>query len=252
MLETDKEKFIQVLTSGLATPPAYFFEDAKINKQGYANVDDVIARNSKPLSVNEFENQIKQGAWILDTRPAAVFETAFITGSINIGLNGQFAVWAGTLLPITQKLILVTDAGAETESVLRLARVGFENVAGVLAGGINAWQLSGKPVEKIQTITPDDLKTVAQTHTIIDVRKPSEWEGGIVQDARLIALADLSKTLSKLDTQKPYAIHCAGGYRSMIAASMMQAKGFYNIVNVDGGFAKIKDTGIALTTPIVV
>ena len=252
MLETDKAKFVQVLTSGLATPPAYFFEDARINKQGYNNVDEVIARNSQALSVAAFKTLMQQDVLILDTRPAATFEQAFIKGSLNIGLNGQFAVWAGTLIPITQKLILVTDAGAETESVLRLARVGFENVLGVLSGGINAWVKAGKPVEKIKTITPQTLKEIAATQHIIDVRKPGEWEQGVVQHAQLISLNELGVKLESLDTSMPYAIHCAGGYRSMIAASMMHAKGFYNIVNVDGGYAKIKETGITLTTPIVV
>ena len=239
-----REEFIKAITDGLAAPPQYFFKDAMINKNGYATIDEVMQRNTKALSADEVKKEIAQGAIVLDTRNADTFEKGFIKGSINIGLGGQYAIWLGTVVDINQALIIVAEEEKENESILRAARVGFENVKGYLKGGINSWTAAGNKGEKIISVTPkefsDKLKSGKQN--ILDVRKPSEYDSGHVKGATLVELASFPKALANLDKKKTYLVHCAGGYRSMIAASMMKASGFENVINVYGGFAQIKNT----------
>ena len=173
-----REAFVAAVTDGLSQPPQYFFEDARINKTGYTSIDDVISNNSKALSAEEIEQEILNGALVLDTRIADEFETGFIPGSLNIGLNGMFAVWVGTLVDINQPLVLVTAVGKETESVLRLARVGYEHVIGYLEGGIETWKNVGKQIESVKTIQADQIATLLEqkNYVVLDVRKPSEVE----------------------------------------------------------------------------
>jgi glyoxylase-like metal-dependent hydrolase (beta-lactamase superfamily II)/rhodanese-related sulfurtransferase len=244
--DMSKDEFINVLTSGLAAPPQYFFKDAMINKQGYDDIAEVMKRNLKPLSLDEFKKETAAGALILDTRIPDNFEKGFIKGSINIGLNGTFAVWVGTLIDINQPLVIVADAGKEEESVMRLARVGYENIRGFLKDGIEAWKVTGDPLDTVSSVTPEQFaqKVNANEGKVLDVRKRGEFESGHVKDATLITLSDIEKNVDSLDRNETYYVHCAGGYRSMIAASIMKSHGFDKLYNVYGGFGKIKETNV--------
>lgn len=242
--EMSREIFIKVVIDGLSAPPQYFFKDAMINKNGYDNIDEVMQRNLKPLSADDVKKEIARGTLILDTRIPDSFEKGFIKGSMNIGLNGTYAVWLGTLIDISRPLVFVTEEGKEHESILRAARVGYENVKGYLKGGMHAWTSAGNPTEKIQSITPQEFadKIKSGKDSVLDVRRPAEFETSHVKNAQHSELASLPDTLNTLDMKKNYLIHCAGGYRSMIAASIMKANGFENVVNVYGGFNQIKNT----------
>jgi rhodanese-related sulfurtransferase len=244
--EMSKTEFISKVTEGITAPPAYFFEDARINKSGYDPIEEVIRGNTKPLPLDDFEKAVSQGAIILDTRKADDFEKGFIPGSINIGLNGQFAVWVGTLIDIRKDLVLVTETGKEAETVLRLARVGYEKIAGYLNGGVNAYD---KPLEKVHSITPEELESeLVRGAIIVDVRKQSEWNIGHVKNALLIPLSDFPDNLSGLDKEKPYIVHCGGGYRSMTAISIMKQMGFKDLMNVYGGFGAIQNAGLKIVS----
>lgn len=241
-----REQFIKQVTDGILPPPAYFFEDARINKQGYDPIDEVIKTNSKPLSAEALEQEIKSGAILLDTRQADEFEKGFIPGSVNIGLNGQFAVWVGTLLDINQPMVLVTSTGKEAETILRLARVGYENVKGFLKGGIGSWT---GPLDNVTSITAEQMKEAVKTDvTVLDVRKPGEWSTSHLKDAEFVPLADMPDNLESLDKQKKYIVHCAGGYRSMTAVSIMKIHGFKNLMNVYGGFGAMQTAGMEVVT----
>ncbi|MBI2272102.1 MAG: MBL fold metallo-hydrolase [Bacteroidetes bacterium] len=248
MLEMNKEKFIQLVAGGLSAPPQYFFSDAAINKTGYNNIDKVLEQNTQAMTVDEFKEEIIKGALVLDTREAEEFEKGFIKGAINIGLNGQYAIWVGTLIDIKRPLVIIAVPGKEAESILRLARVGYENVKGYLNGGIVAWKTSGEKPETLSSVSPEAFAAVANSDktTALDVRKPSEYESGYVAGAANIELAQLNSMLKVLNKDRSYHLYCAGGYRSMIAASIMKAAGFNNITNVSGGYGKIKGTGIKI------
>jgi len=241
--DMSKENFVKVVTEGLSAAPQYFTVDAMLNKNGYENIDIVIHNNCKPLSVKEFEALIKTGALILDTRTPDEFEKGFIPGSLNIGLNGQFGPWVGELINPDAELILVCDKDKEQETVLRLARVGYEKVKGYLQGGIAAWASTEIPVNTIHSVTAEEFVSKNATTGIIDVRRPGEWESGVLQGATLITLSELEKSTAQIDKNKHYYIHCAGGYRSMIAASLLKRKGFNSITNIRGGMAKLKEAG---------
>jgi rhodanese-related sulfurtransferase len=203
------------------------------------------------LAVSEFENEINREAVILDVRTPDEFEKGFVPDSVNIGLNGQYAPWVGALLDANVPLVLVTDPGKETEAVLRLARVGYENVSGFLNGGIEAWKAAGKQIDTVQSISANDFAERLNSRpemNILDVRKPGEVETGIIEGAQHICLSKLQNELNSLDKSQHYYIHCAGGYRSMMAASIMKKKGFEKVTNILGGMSKIKDTGIKLVS----
>ncbi len=240
-----REAFISILTTGLNTPPPYFFNDAAINKNGYDALDSVMQKNMKPLSPHDLELEMEQGAKILDTREAAAFEKGFIHHSINIGLEGTFAVWVGTLIDINSPLVIVADAGKEKETILRLARVGYENILGYLDGGIKAWTKAGNGLETIDSVTPQVFCSLMgnKNETVIDVRKAGEYDTCHVKGAKLIPLSDLEAQIRFFEPNKKYLIHCAGGYRSMIASSILKLHGITNIRNVSGGMAKIKEAG---------
>jgi glyoxylase-like metal-dependent hydrolase (beta-lactamase superfamily II)/rhodanese-related sulfurtransferase len=244
--EMSREQFIEKVTDGILPPPQYFFEDARINKEGYDPLENVIRENTKPLSVQAFKTAIKNGAAILDTRNADDFEKAFIPDSINIGLNGQFAVWVGTLIDISKPLLLVTEPGKEQETVLRLARVGYEKVLGYLEGGIAGWD--EKPAT-VKSITAVEMATKQnKTIRVLDVRKPGEWNVSHLKDATFLPLADFPGNLASLDKNKPYIVHCGGGYRSMTAISIMKKEGFTNLINVYGGFGAMQKAGLEIVT----
>ena len=244
-----KEDFILTVTEGLTSPPAYFFEDARINKQGYDSINLVMKKNMRPLSPDVFQAVVKDGAQILDTRTSDDFEKGYIKNSINIGLDGMFAIWVGTVLDIGRRLVIVCENGKEEESILRPARVGFENIAGYLDGGFETWKNSSLPFETIASIDPKDLAAkVKDGAHVLDVRKISEAEDGHVKNATIIPLGELVKNQDALDKNEMLYVHCAGGYRSMIASSILKANGFKHIVNVRNGWSKIKETDISIST----
>lgn len=253
--DMDKEAFIKAVTTGLSTPPAYFPLNAKINKEGYESLDDIYVNGLQPLSVASFKEKVQEGAWILDTRASSVFTQGFVPESISIGLDGRFAEWAGTLLPLQQELVLVTEPGKEKESVTRLARVGVDNIQGYLDGGYNAWQAAGEPIDMIIDVEADELAMDIPHDdrlAILDVRKQSEFDAGHVQDAINMPLDTMMDPLNiaTLEDDSNIYVHCAGGYRSVIAASLIKRQGIHNLRNVLGGYSKIKnEKTISLVLP---
>ena len=211
--------------------------------------------SAKALTIDEFKAAEANGAWILDTRPATTFTHGFVPESISIGLDGRYAEWAGTLLPLTQKLILVTENGKEEESIIRLARVGFDYVVGYLAGGYEAWQAAGEKVDMIIDIEPDEFALDIPHDTrmeVLDVRKEGEYAAGHVQGATNLPLNTMMDpaNLAMVETDHNVYVHCAGGYRSVIAASLLKRQGFHNLRNVLGGWGKMKnERGIPVVLP---
>ena len=250
MQPMSKEEFVHVVTDGLTEPPKYFFVDAAINKKGYEPIDDVMHRNVNKLSLEEFEKQVGKGVTILDAREADVFEKGFIPDSVNIGLNGQYAVWVGSLIDAKDPLVLVTEEGQEEEAILRLARVGYEDVKGYLKGGFRAWKDSGRKVDHIEVMHPISFeKQYSPEEHVIDVRNEGEWAGGVIDGAQLIPLTRLTREFGILDKSQKYYVHCAGGYRSMMACSILRKNGFRNVVNITGGINLMKETNYKLVVP---
>jgi glyoxylase-like metal-dependent hydrolase (beta-lactamase superfamily II)/rhodanese-related sulfurtransferase len=240
-----KAQFIATVTDGIQPAPAYFFKDAKLNKQGYATFDDVLSKALKPLTVAELEVELKNGTTIIDTRIPDVFELGFITGSINFGLNGQYAIWAATILDIAAPIVLVAEPGKEQESAERLTRVGFDNIKGFLQGGFEAWLDAEKRYDMVISIDDEEFELDVK-HTevgVLDVRKPGEFNELHVDKAQHFSLDKIVENTKALDPTKEYLVHCAGGYRSMIAVSYLKAHGIKNVKNVWGGFGKIKERG---------
>lgn len=242
----DRKSFIQAVTSGLDEPPQYFSINARINKEGYDSLEAILQKGLKPLSVEEFENESKRDEIVLlDTRPAATFTDGFIPGSISIGLEGRFAEWAGSLLSFEKPLLLITEPGKERESVIRLARVGFSDFAGHLEGGFEAWKKAGKPVDMIINVEADELAMdipFDDNLIVVDVRRETEFGDGHVKDAVNIPLNDMTDPvmLANIEDEHNVYVHCAGGYRSVIACSIMKREGIHNIRNIVGGYEKIR------------
>lgn len=250
MQDMSKQEFIKAVTDGLSAPPAYFFMDAMLNKKGYTSIDEVMKTNTKSLEVAEFAALANEDVILLDTRNPDTFEKAFIPGSVNIGLNGQYAPWVGALLDPKKPLLLITDEGKEEEAVLRLARVGYENVKGYLTGGIAAWQSAGKSIESVNSVSAGDfIVQLKNDSNVLDVRKAGEVEGGMIEQAKHICLSKLMTEMDSLNKDEHYYVHCAGGYRSMMAVSILKKQGFLKLTNVLGGMGKIKETGIKLVQP---
>ncbi|HFK5526912.1 TPA: rhodanese-like domain-containing protein [Elizabethkingia anophelis] len=248
--QPDKASFIKEVTDGLTPPPEYFAMNVAMNKKGYESFDQVLEHGLKPLSAEAFEAMADEtGALILDTRPAAEFHKGFIPQSVNIGVKGDFAPWVGAMIvDVKQPLLLVTDEGSEEEVITRLSRVGFDNVVGYLKGGLSAWQSAGKETDSIERITPEEF---AQRYTedakIIDVRKEGEYAAEHIAEAYSRPLAYINTWIKDIDPKEHFFLHCAGGYRSMIAASILQARGYRNFTEVEGGFGKIKLTEVPTT-----
>ena len=248
--QPDKASFIKEVTDGLTPPPGYFAMNVAMNKKGYESFDQVLEHGLKPLSAEAFEAMADEtGALILDTRPAAEFHKGFIPQSVNIGVKGDFAPWVGTMIvDVKQPLLLVTDEGSEEEVITRLSRVGFDNVVGYLKGGLSAWQSAGKETDSVERITPEEF---AQRYTedakIIDVRKEGEYAAEHIAEAYSRPLAYINTWIKDIDPKEHFFLHCAGGYRSMIAASILQARGYRNFTEVEGGFGKIKLTEVPTT-----
>lgn len=243
-----REEFIKEVTTDLPSPPAYFFEDARINMQGYDSLEDVLGRNITGLSPDEVSELLKGDVMVLDTRIPNDFEKGFIPGSWNIGLNGSYAVWVGTIVPISNKMIVVATPGKEQEAITRLARVGYENVVGFLAGGMEAWSAAGKAMDTVDSLQPAEVLALDQPK-VIDVRQPGEFATCHVKGADSLPLSDLEARVGELDPAGVYYIHCAGGYRSMIASSIMKAHGVNNITNIYGGMKAIREAGFPIEEP---
>lgn len=236
-----KEVFIKTITEGILAAPAYFNIAASINKHGYQTLDEIINTTKHELSVTEFKSAMKDGAVVLDTRVADEFEKSHVPGAINIGTNGQFAIWAATVLDYQKPILLITELGKEQEVIVRLARVGIEKVVGYLNGGFNSWLNTEEPVATISSIEPDEIRTyMDKGWKVLDVRKPGEFEVGHIKGAKTLHLQILESSLSEIDKETPYLIHCAGGYRSMIAASILKKHGYNNIINVHKGWSAIQ------------
>lgn len=243
-----KEAFIKEVTEGILPPPQYFPKNAMINKSGYQSVNEVLAKGNRPLNVEEFKAHVKNGALVLDTREAQTFAKGFVPAALNIGIKGGFAVWLGTLVQdINSPIVLVADEGTEAEVVLRCSRVGYDNVVGYLKGGFETWKAAGGKVESIVSISADEFASRIGERTILDVRKPSEYEAEHVENAQLFPLDFINANLDSLDKDKEYFVHCAGGYRSMVASSIMKANGINKIVEVAGGMNAILKTKAPVT-----
>ncbi|MEE9437759.1 MAG: MBL fold metallo-hydrolase [Saprospiraceae bacterium] len=243
-----KQEFIDEVTAGLTPAPQYFAKNAMMNKSGYDSFDDVLQRGAVTLSPEKFEEVVENmEALMLDTRSAKEFADGHIPNSINIGINGGFAPWVGALiLDIKQPIVLIVDEGMGEEVVTRLARVGYDNTLGYLEGGIKNWKSVGKEIDTIESISPEEFATRKSSGIvakILDVRKPTEFLAHHIVEATNMPLDYINNGMTKLDKSKTYYIHCAGGYRSMIASSILQARGFRNIIDVQEGFKGIEENG---------
>lgn len=241
-----KEAFICQLLDGLVTPPQYFPANVRMNINGYESIDSILIRGTRPLSPEAFENTVEaQQALIVDTRNAETFGSGFIPGAINIGIDGDFAVWAGTLIrDVKQPIVIIADTGRAAEAVTRLARTGFDNTLGYLEGGMESWKKAGKKVAAIHSVTADIYANSGQKTgaVLLDVRKKSEYDSEHVIGAENAPLDFIFGNSQQLSADKRYYIHCAGGYRSMIYASILHGKGFRDIVNISDGFNALKST----------
>ncbi|MCD0487973.1 MBL fold metallo-hydrolase [Pedobacter sp. MC2016-14] len=249
---TSKEQFIKEVTDGILPPPQYFAKNAAINKNGYESVDQVYQKGLKPLAAQEFEELVNHtGAVILDTRDPQVFAKGFIPSSVNIGLNGQFAPWVGALITdLTQPIVLVGEADKAQEAITRLARVGYDATIGYLEGGIEAWRAAGKDLDTISSITAAEFEAIVNKNpdvNALDVRKPGEYEAEHLENTLTRPLDYINEWTTEINPEKTYYIHCAGGYRSMIAASILKARGVENVIDIAGGYGALKDTGLQRT-----
>ena len=247
-----KEQFIKEVTDGILPPPQYFAKNAAMNKGGYESIDEVFEKGLNPLAPQAFEDLANQtDALILDTRDPQVFAKSFIPNSINIGLNGQFAPWVGALIPdLKQNILLVTDEGKAEETITRLARVGYDNTIGYLEGGIEAWKNAGKQLDQITSISAEEFEKAYQKDENIlalDVRKPGEYEAEHLEFTNPRPLDYINDWTHEVNGDKTYYIHCAGGYRSMIAASILKARGIDKVIDVAGGYGAIKNTNLKRT-----
>ena len=246
-----RPEFIREVLEGLETPPGYFPENARLNKEGYTSIDEVLLRGSRALKPEEFELVANESdALVLDTRDAQAFAKGFIPRSVNIGVDGNFAPWVGALIPgVNQPLLIIAEPGRETEVVTRLARVGFDNVLGFLAGGFNTWRNGNYQVDTIESISASafERRTSNGNVMVVDVRKPDEYKAGHVSGSENIPLESLNNHLAEISREQPVYVYCAAGYRSMIACSILKSRGWNNIVDVDGGFKAISSTTVPVT-----
>lgn len=246
-----EEEFVKEVTDGLLPPPAYFPLNVALNKNGYDNIEEVMKRGLTAMSSSEFEAAANEtDAMMLDTRNADVFRKGFVPNSINIGLDGQFAPWVGALIPdVKQQILLITDEGKEEETVMRLARVGYDFVIGYLKGGFEAWKMAGKEVETINRITAEEFseKVDINKDLVIDVRRESEYEAEHVENANNAPLDFINDNISSYPKEDHFFLHCAGGYRSMITASILKARGWNNFTEIAGGFNAISKTNVPKT-----
>ncbi len=241
-----KDIFIKSVTDGLAAPPQYFPINAQINKEGYESLNHLLEQGLKPVGIEELKKALKNEVIVVDTRPANVFTQGFIPGSIFIGLEGRFAEWAGSLLSFNEDMLLVTEEGKEKEAIVRLARVGFNKVKGYVKGGFESWKSAGEEIDMIIDVEADELAMdlpFDEKIVVVDVRKPAEFADGHVKNAMSLPLDEMTDPihLAELEEDQNIYVHCAGGYRSVIAASLLKRQGIHNLRNVLGGWARIKE-----------
>lgn len=243
-----KEEFIEALLTGLTTPPGYFPQNVLMNIKGYDSLDTVMDRAKKPLSAEAFEVAANEtGALLLDTRDADDFAKGFVPNSVNIGLDGNFAQWVGEMIPdVRQEILLITYPDRQEEAITRLSRVGYDNTIGYLKGGFDTWKKAKKDYGTLNRITPEELEIAhaSEKPLLIDVRKKSEFDSEHVIGSINVPLNEINQHLAQFPKEKPFVVYCAGGYRSMIAASILKQRGWNNFVDVVGGFDEIKNTGI--------
>lgn len=243
-----KAEFIMEVTDGLLPPPAYFPQNVMMNKEGYESISNVMKRSNQGLSPEAFEAAANEtGALLLDTRAPQVFALAFVPNSINIGIDGGFAPWVGALIPdVKQELLIIADEGREEEVVTRLARVGYDNALGYLAGGVEAWKNAGKEIDTITSISSDELAEIISKNEktkVVDVRKHGEYVSEHINGVLHAPLDFVNDAMPAISKDEPVYIHCAGGYRSMIFTSILRARGYHNLIDIKGGYNSIKSTG---------
>ncbi|WCO02456.1 MBL fold metallo-hydrolase [Psychroserpens ponticola] len=246
-----KTEFIEEVLDGIAPPPQYFAKNAMMNKTGYDSFETVLKSGDSPLSPEDFEAMANhEEALVLDVRPQSDYIKAHIPNSIFIGLNGQFAPWVGALITdLKQPIILVVPEGKSKEAVTRLSRVGYDNTLGYLEGGLDAWITSGKDTDTLESISAETFADRAKKEdlNILDVRKDGEYSSSHIENAQHFSLDLINTNMNEVSKDKTYHIHCAGGYRSVIAASILKARGFHNLVDIEGGFGAIKKTDLPMT-----
>ncbi|MEN1785577.1 MAG: rhodanese-like domain-containing protein, partial [Bacteroidota bacterium] len=246
-----KAAFVKEVTDGLLPPPQYFPLNVKMNKEGYDHIDAVLERGTRALTPEAFEAAANEtGALVLDVRHQDDFAKGHIPRSIFIGIDGGFAPWVGALIgDVAQPILLVVDEGREEEVVTRLSRVGFDKTLGYLEGGFQAWKAAAKPYDTVSSVTAETLKTVLDTQEapVFDVRKPSEFSAAHLAEAHSTPLDFLNDYLAEFPSEDNFYIHCAGGYRSMIAASILKSRGIHNLIDVKGGFGAMEKAGIPVT-----
>jgi glyoxylase-like metal-dependent hydrolase (beta-lactamase superfamily II)/rhodanese-related sulfurtransferase len=246
-----KTEFIDELLDGLGTPPAYFPQNVMLNIKGYESLDSVMEKSFKSLTANEFETIANQSdAVVLDVRHENDYVKEHIPGSVFIGIQGNFAPWVGALLMnVTQPILLITPEGKEEETITRLSRVGFDHVLGYLNGGIAAWKSARFETDSIKSISPETFAKAMETDSlkVIDVRKPGEFEAEHVENAINLPLDTINSHLNEVPQGKDFFLHCAGGYRSVIMASVLKSRGYHNIINVEKGMAGITNTNVKLS-----
>ncbi len=244
-----KEEFVKEVTDGLLPPPAYFPMNVKMNKEGYEDIEEIMAKGQSALSPEAFEAAANEtGAVMLDIRHQNDFAKAHIPGSIFIGLDGSFAPWVGDLIKdVQQPILLIGDEDRIEEAITRLSRVGFDNTLGYLEGGFESWLKAGKDTDSVKTVSASEFKEVVNNVPVFDVRKPGEYQAEHVADAKHTSLSEINEHLAEYPEEETFYVHCAGGYRSMIAASILKSRGIHNLVDVQGGFKAIREAGIETT-----
>ena len=249
--QPNKEEFVKAVTDGLLPPPGYFGMNVAMNKKGYESFETVLNNGMRSLSPLEFETSADTTEVVmLDTRAASEFAKGFIPRSVNIGINGDFAPWVGALIKdVKQPILLITELGQEEETVTRLSRVGFDNVIGHLKGGFASWKEAGKEIDTVNRITAEQFakEVNVKTDTVIDARRESEYRAEHVEESYNKPLDQINSWFAEMNPDKPFYLHCAGGYRSMIAASILKSRGVHNFKEIEGGFKAIAEAGVSKT-----
>jgi hydroxyacylglutathione hydrolase len=253
--DMSKDEFIREVTDGLAPPPAYFPENVRLNKHGYDAISQVMERGLRALSPADFAAAMADDATlVLDTRSEAAFAEGHVPGSVFIGLDGNFAPWVGAMFPdLDTPILVVAEQGREEEAVRRLSRVGYDNGQGYLAGGVEAWSAEGRTLQRVEEVAPEAFTAAwkaGERPVVLDVRKPGEYDAGHLEDARNVPLDYLESRLDGLSEEGTYHLHCKGGYRSLIAWSLLQRRGYQNLVNIRGGFDALVEAGIPVSQPV--
>ncbi len=247
-----KAEFIEEVTTGLSAPPAYFPMNVMMNKSGYANIDEVISKGNSPLSPSDFENIANESrAIILDVRHEKEFIQGHIPQSIFIGIDGSFAPWVGAVIKdVNQPILIVGEEDRINEVITRLSRVGFDNTLGYLKGGFKAWEKEGKEIDTVRSVPTSQFETEHKTNhnPIFDVRKKGEWDSSHIKDAHHVCLSMLNEELAQFPKEDNFYVHCAGGYRSVIASSILKKRGYHNVINIAEGYDAIQHSSIELVS----